>query len=150
MRYSGDSLLQREHGIFASCRVWLLLLLCAINVPAYAGLEPLRYEEQVLTLNGMRRNVQVPKGYRLEYLAQMDAPRMLTFAANGDLFAGSRSGKVYRLPPPYTRAEVLVQTSDYPHSVAFRPGEILIAQTDGVYHAPYRPGQSSIARGRRA
>jgi len=77
-------------------------------------------------------------------LSHLDAPRMLTFAANGDLFAGSKSGKVYRLAPPYTRAEVLVQLDDYPHSVAFRPDEILIAQTNGVYRAPYRPGQAKI------
>jgi glucose/arabinose dehydrogenase len=75
----------------------------------------------------------------------MDAPRMLTFAANGDLFAGSRSGKVYRLTQPYTKPEVLVELNDYPHSVAFRPGEILIAQTNGVYRAPYRAGQDRIA-----
>ena len=87
----------------------------------------------------------MPKGYRLELLSRLDGPRMLTFAANGDLFAGSKSGKVYRLPPPYTKAEILVQFGGYPHSVAFRPGEILIAKTDGVYRAPYRPGQPAIS-----
>jgi glucose/arabinose dehydrogenase len=70
---------------------------------------------------------------------------MLTFAANGDLYAGSKSGKVYRLQPPYTKPEVLVQPGGYPHSVALRQGEILIAMTDGLYHAPYRPGQDTIA-----
>lgn len=89
--------------------------------------------------------MRVPKGYRLEVLSRLDAPRMLTFAANGDLFAGSSSGKVYRLAPPYTQAEVLVELDEYPHSVAFRPNEILIAQTNGVYRAPYRPGQAKIA-----
>ena len=121
------------------------LLLCLACVPAQAGTEALSYEDQVLTLDGERRTVRVPKGYQLELLSRMDAPRMLTFAANGDLFAGSKSGKVYRLPPPYTKAEVLVQVGDYPHSVAFRKGEILIAKTDGVYRAPYQPGQSVIA-----
>lgn len=122
------------------------LLLSLAFASAYAGTTPLAYEQQELTVAGTSRTVSVPKGYRLEWLAAMDEPRMLTFAANGDLFAGSHSGKVYRLPPPYTRAEVLVELGDYPHSVAFRPGEILIAKTNGLYRAPYRPGQERIAR----
>lgn len=125
----------------------LFLLLCLACAPAQAGTDALAYEDQALTLDGERRTVRVPKGYRLELLSRMEEPRMLTFAANGDLFAGSRSGRVYRLPPPYTRAEVLVDIGGYPHSVAFRPGEILIARTDGVYRAPYAPGQASIAPG---
>lgn len=124
-----------------------ILALCLAWVPAQAGVQALAYEEQVLTVDGKRRTARVPAGYRLEWLAGMDGPRMLAFAANGDLFAGSKSGKVYRLPPPYTRPEVLVETGGYPHGVAFRPGEILIAKTDGVYRAPYRPGQTRIAPG---
>lgn len=122
----------------------LLFLLCLAFAPAHAGVAALAYEEQALTLDRERRTVRVPKGYRLELLSLLDGPRMLSFADNGDLFAGSRSGKVYRLPPPYTRPEVLVQLDDYPHSVAFRRDEILIAQTDGLYRAPYRPGQARI------
>lgn len=101
-------------------RFVLLLLLCFAYVPAQAGTEALAYVQQTLTVDGANRTVRVPRGYRLEWLAAMDAPRMLTFAANGDLFAGSRSGKVYRLAPPYTLPEVLVELNDYPHSVAFR------------------------------
>ena len=122
----------------------LLFLLCMALLPAHAGVAALAYKEQALTLDGERRTVRVPSGYRLELLSLLDAPRMLSFAANGDLFAGSKSGKVYRLPPPYTKPEVLVQLDDYPHSVAFRQHEILIAQTDGLYRAPYRPGQARI------
>ena len=127
------------------CGKFGLLLLCFAHAPAQAGTEALAYEDQTLTLDGESRTVHVPKGYRLELLSHLDGPRMLTFAANGDLFAGSKSGKVYRLPPPYTKPEVLVDLGDYPHSVAFRQGEILIARTDGVYRAPYRPGQTVIA-----
>ena len=122
----------------------VLLLLCCTPAPVLAGTEVLVYEVQTLTLDGVTRMVRVPKGYQLEWLTGLDAPRMLTFAANGDLFAGSKSGKVYRLPPPYTKPEVLVNSDDYPHSVAFRKGEILIAQTNGVYRAPYKPGQAVI------
>lgn len=123
----------------------LLFFSCFAMTPAQAGTQALVYEEQALTLDGVQRSVRVPKGYRLELLSRLDKPRMLTFAANGDLFAGAKSGKVYRLPPPYSKAEVLVETGGYPHSVAFRPGEILIAKTDGVYRVPYQPGQKNIA-----
>jgi len=76
--------------------------LCLALAPAHAGTQALTYVEQTLILDGERRTVRVPEGYQLELLGRMDAPRMLTFSANGDLFAGSKSGKVYRLPPPYT------------------------------------------------
>ncbi len=122
----------------------LIFLLCLLGAPADANTNALVYEEQALVLDGVKRVARVPKGYRLELLSRLDAPRMLTFAANGDLFIGSRSGKVYRLAPPYAQAEVLVQLRDYPHSVALRGNEILIAQTGGVYRAPYRPGQATL------
>jgi len=125
-------------------RMLLLSLVCLPSLPAQAGTSTLAYEDQVVMLDGARQTVRVPKGYRLEFLSHMDTPRMLTFAADGDLFAGSKSGKVYRLTSPYTNAEVLVEVGDYPHSVAFRPGEILIARTDGVYRAPYQAGQAAI------
>lgn len=125
---------------------FLLLVLCLAATQVQGGTAAMIYEEHVLALDGESRTVRVPKGYKLEWLGVLDRPRMLSFAANGDLFAGSKSGRVYRLPPPYTKAEVLLELNDYPHSVAFRPGEILIAQTDGVYRAPYQLGQRSIAK----
>ncbi len=140
-----DSLQGLVAGVKRCGGFGLLLALCLASVPTQAGTQALVYEQQTLTVDGARRTVRVPKGYRLEWLGGMEEPRMLTFAANGDLFAGSKTGKVYRVPPPYTKPEVLVELGDYPHSVAFRKGEILVAQTDGVYHAPYRPGQPSIA-----
>jgi len=122
----------------------VLLLMMLVSQSVSGGTQVLSYQKQVLALNDDRVPVQVPKGYRLEWLARMDKPRMLSFAANGDLFAGSRSGKVYRLKPPYTKAEVMIKLDEYPHSVAFREGEILIAQTDGLYRAPYIAGQLNI------
>ena len=121
-----------------------MLALCSI-APSQAGTGMLEYQQQSLNVDGKSRMVSVPKGYQLEFLGSMDEPRMLTFAANGDLFAGSGSGKVYRIPLPYTKPEVLVELDNYPHSVAFRRGEILIAQTNGLYRAPYRPGQARIS-----
>ena len=122
-----------------------ILLLCFVFAPAHANTDALAYEEQTLTLDGERQTARVPKGYHLELLSRLDAPRLLTFAANGDLFIGSQSGKVYRLPPPYTQPEVLVQLNQYPHGVALRRNEILIAQTDGLYRAAYQPGQAKLA-----
>lgn len=111
----------------------------------HAATGRLSYQEQVIGHDGVRRTARVPAGYRLELLTDnLDEPRLLTFAANGDLFIGSKSGKVYRLAAPYTAPEVLVALDDYPHSVAFRPGEILIARTNGLYRAPYTPGQKKI------
>lgn len=108
--------------------------------------EALNYEEQSLQLAGERHTVRVPRGYRLELLTdRLDAPRLLTFADNGDVLIGSRSGKLYRVAPPYTSPQVLVSLDDYPHSVALRGGEIFIARTSGLYRAPYQSGQKTIA-----
>ncbi|MBI5612522.1 MAG: PQQ-dependent sugar dehydrogenase [Gammaproteobacteria bacterium] len=117
-----------------------------LAVPAaYAAGDRLSYQEQTIVLDGARHTARIPAGYRLELLtAKLDGPRLLTFAANGDLFIGSKSGKVYRLAPPYTAPEVAVTLDGYPHSVAFRKNEILIARTDGLYRAPYAPGQKKI------
>jgi glucose/arabinose dehydrogenase len=123
----------------------LLSLSCMVVLPVYAGTDALSYQDQTLTLEGERRTVRVPKGYRLEFLSRLDTPRMLTFAANGDLFAGSEDGKVYRVPPPYNKPAVLVQLPGYPHSIALRKSEILIARTDGLYRAPYQIGQAKIS-----
>jgi glucose/arabinose dehydrogenase len=124
----------------------LLFLLVQAVAAVEAGDEPLAYEDQTLEVGGTRQVARVPKGYRLELLIdRLDGPRLPTFHDNGDLFIGSRSGKLYRVPPPYTAAEVLVTLDGYPHSVAFRGNEILIARTNGVYRAPYRPGQKQIA-----
>ena len=129
----------------AIARMGLTAALYCAAAMAQASTQPLTYHEQVLVLDGERRSVHVPSGFKLELLtAVLDGPRLLTFAANGDLFIGSKSGRVYRLPPPYTSPTVLVTLDDYPHSVAFRKDEILIARTDGLYRAPYRPGQQGL------
>ena len=123
------------------------LLLCSgLAMAAQATTDVLVYESQTLVLDGARVQARVPKGYRLELLTgALDGPRLLTFGSNGDLFIGSKSGKVYRLAPPYTTPQVLVTLDGYPHSVAFRKDEILIARTDGVYRAAYKPGQAKLA-----
>ena len=122
----------------------LLFLLQFTFVSANAEVSALTYETQSMVLEGAHVTVRVPTGYKLEFLSLLDEPRMLSFAANGDLFTGSKSGSIYRLPPPYTKPEILLQINGYPHSVAFRQNEILIARTDGLYAAPYQLGQKKI------
>jgi glucose/arabinose dehydrogenase len=126
-------------------RCVLALLSLQLCVAATAATDSLKYRLQRLSIGSTSYDVTVPSGYELELLnARLDRPRMLTFNDDGELFVGSRAGRVYRLRPPYTRAESLIDTGDYPHSVAFRPREILIAMTDGLYRAPYRAGQKTI------
>ena len=127
----------------------LSLIIFFFLLPAYvtAGTAVIEYQQQVLVLPNGKVNVKVPVGMYLEFLTdEMDSPRLITFSENGDLFAGSRSGNVYRIPPPYTKADVLVDTGGYPHNVAFRDDEIFIAKTAGLYRAPYRLGQTKINR----
>ncbi len=121
-------------------------LACLLGGLYVAAAPALEYRQQELILEGgASQRVTLPAGYTLELLTtKLDGPRLLTFAANGDLFIGSKSSKVYRLAPPYAHPEVLITLNNYPHSVALRDGEILIAQTDGLYRAPYRPGQTAI------
>jgi glucose/arabinose dehydrogenase len=136
-----------EHRNLPTRLVALMLLQFCVGVVAQASTESLTYVDQSISINGESRTARVPQGYRLELVtAALDGPRLMTFSENGDLFIGSQSGHVYRLPPPYTAPEVLVEFGGYPHSVALRKGEILIARTDGVYRAPYRLGQKKLER----
>lgn len=124
-------------------RVVMGLCLAVASI-AQAGTDTLKLVEQSLVVEGERRTVRVPEGYRLELLTdKLDGPRLLTFA-NGELLIGSKSGRIYRLAPPYTRSEVLVTLDGYPHSVAVRGDELLIAETEGLYRAFYKAGQPRI------
>lgn len=125
-----------------------LAALCSLVIAnAAASTDVLKHQRQQLAVGNKIYDVSVPTSYRLELLnTALDGPRMLTFNDSGELFVGSRSGHVYRLLPPYTRAVSLVYLRGYPHSVTFRPGEILIAKTDGLYRAPYKAGQSEIPK----
>lgn len=127
--------------------VYLLVMATALVAKNASSIETIQYTTQDITIADQTYTVRLPKGYLLELLTdKLSAPRMLTFAKNGDLFIGARSGAVYRLQPPYRHAEILIRLNNYPHSIAFRPGKMLIAQTDGVYIAEYKAGQSQIQR----
>jgi glucose/arabinose dehydrogenase len=142
------SLLHKSTGSFhvsaINIKVIVLVLMTVgifMNQSLFASTEAIEYVQIALEVQGETRMVRIPKGYELEILTdQLKEPRMLTFHKNGDLFAGSRSGNVYRFVPPYRTPEVLVKLDDYPHSVAFRSDEIFIAQNHGLYRALYRAG----------
>ena len=110
----------------------LLSTSCAASVP------PLRYDKQVFEAGGSSWHLTVPAGYRLELLVEMNKPRMLTRAAKDVLLAGSSAGRLYRIKPPYDKAEVLAILGGFPHSVALRNGELLVGKTNGIYRAPYQ------------
>jgi len=118
-----------------------LLLLAAA---AAAGPAPFAIRQQVVSGTSPAVSARLPAGYTLEFLTPLESPRLMTFLPDGELLIGSRGNGIYRLAPPYTRAEVLVRLSGYPHSVAYRSDELLIARTDGLYRAPYRPGQREL------
>ena len=143
----------RESGrrLRTSCGRGLLALLV---VPAglfllasrlQAEVPAIEYRATSVLVMGAELPVSVPSGYEIELLShELRAPRLLTFGPGGDLFAGSRSGSVYRLEAPYREANELVALDGYPHGVAFRDGEILIARTDGLYRAPWEAGQRKL------
>ena len=121
----------------------ILAITCLFATTVHPS-EP-RLHNQNLTVAGETWALAIPAGMQLELLTdRLEQPRLMEFLPNGDLLIGSRSGKIYRLEPPYSKADVLVELEDYPHSLAYREGELLIAQTDGLYKTDFKPGQSHI------
>lgn len=122
------------------------LLLSCLFATCVAVAQPLTYHHQSVPLQGTLWKVTLPDRLKLETLtSDLDGPRLMHFMPNGDLLIGSKSGNIYRLPPPYRSPQVLIRLSGYPHSIAWRNDQLLIARTDGLYAAPYRPGQNRIA-----
>ena len=129
-------------------RANLITALGLISVIAWTAIThafetPLR--EQTLEHPSFGRvEVKVPEGYRLEILnADLDYPRMIEFAPNGDMFIGSGL-QVYKLSPPYTVETQFTLLTTYPHSVAIRNDEMFIATTGQLYRVPYDPKQDRI------
>lgn len=121
-----------------------LIAILFASAAAQAFEPPKRIISSVM-VQGFPNPVHIPVGYRLELLTDaLSRPRMLTFADNGDLLIGSRSGKIYRLAPPYRDPEVLLETDGEPHGIAVRDGQLLVGRTDGIYAAPYQPGQARV------
>lgn len=122
---------------------WLLSMV--LNQSAVAAVS---LTSQSIQLAGQTYTVNVPSGYLLELLTtEVELPRMLTFHPDGSLFAGSRSGRIYRLPPPYIKPQILTQRFLYPHSVAFKENRLFVASTEGLYSGDYSPVKPLVIEG---
>ena len=121
----------------------LVLLASQFNVAAQAADITLR--EQLLEHPRIGRvEIKVPDGYQLEILsAELDHPRLIEFAPDGNMFIGSGK-RVYRLTPPYSTADQFMWLETYPHSVAVRGEELFVATISNLYRLPY---DSSATRG---
>lgn len=99
----GDPLFERRFsGVAARSLLILSLFSMLFSGEAALAFEPPKRIISSVMVQGVPNPVHIPKGYRLELLTdELSSPRMLTFAQNGDLLIGSRSGAVYHLAPPY-------------------------------------------------
>nr|WP_298410413.1 PQQ-dependent sugar dehydrogenase [uncultured Halomonas sp.] len=84
--------------------------------------------------------LMAPPGTTISKVADLTTPRLISLGREGEMFIGSQAGRVYRLSPPYERAEVLVRFDNYPHSVAQRGDKLYVATTNALLTADYRPG----------
>ena len=123
----------------------VVLVFCLSIAIVNASTAPLVYQTQTLKLGSDTYKMRIPQGYQLELLTDdLDGPRLMGFDRQGVLLIGSKSDVVYRLSPPYTQPEILLELDDYPHSVAVREDEIFIATTSGLFNAPYTSGIKKI------
>ena len=115
----------------------IVFLLCGL-----AGAE--QYHTQKFSVNGLSWQLTLPVGYQLELLAEMEKPRMMVFANDDTLLIGSLTENVYRVPPPYTKAEIFAKLwGNNNHGIAIRDNKVWIARPNGVYQAPY-PSPNTI------
>ena len=85
-----------------------------------------------------------PAGFTIERIAQIPGARELTFAPNGDLFAGTTAGDVYIVPGAEGSAQsarIFVSPGDAPASgVSFANGTLFIGTQHAVWSVPYHAG----------
>jgi len=133
---------------YFNSRYLLLLAGILISHSIYAQPSTIIYDTHVADLDNNVFAVTVPRGYTLDLLTtDMQRPRMFIFDQRGSMLAGSKSGHIYRLKPPYTEPEFILILSDYPHSLALKNGYLYIAQTSGLYRIPYKPTDSQLEEG---
>ena len=130
------------------CRKFVLFILtAALSVPSFAQ-STIELRDQTLSHPSTGTiQIKVPDGYELEIVnSELDRPRMIEFAPNGDMFIGSTS-RVYLLKPPYDQAIDYLFLNGYPHSVAIRGQEIFIATTAALFKSAYDPSARRITSG---
>lgn len=116
----------------ATCR-WPLLL--ALLTPLCLAAE-LRF-----TLGEQQLSLTAAAPLQLEQLASLRQPRLITLGPANELLIGSRGGELYRLMPPYRRAELLATLPGYPHHALVRGDQIYVATTAAVLRGPYASDQ---------
>ncbi|MDV6319350.1 sugar dehydrogenase [Chromohalobacter sp. HP20-39] len=90
---------------------------------------------------GNAERANVPDGATLDKRVSLRAPRLISFGPEGEMFIGSRAGRLYRLQPPYDRVDAEIPLSGYPHSAVVHEGYLYVATTDRLYRTAYSPGQ---------
>ena len=120
-------------------------MMCVFLGSADAEPAALSYIQQPIEIGGVTEVVTIPAGYRLEVLVtQLAQPRMMSFGREGELFIGSKSGRIYRLTPPYNKYTALLRVRGYPHSVIQRGNQLFISRTDSLLVIDYTPGQEGL------
>src|SRR3990172_7176439 len=127
---------------FQTTHTSLLELLNLFNPPSSEpqGLIPqeqLDRVEQEITVNGIKRTLKIPAGYRIEVFAEgFTRPRLLAFdPGSGDLYVTETgTGKVWNV----TKREVVVEGIKNVHGISFSEGDLYLASTTSVFR--YRNG----------
>ena len=122
---------------FQTTHTSLLEILNFLNPPSSEprGLiaqEQLELVEQEITVNGLKRTLKIPAGYKIEVFADgLTRPRLLAFEPeSGDLYlTETGTGKVWNV----TKREVVVQGIKNVHGIAFFEGDLYIASTTSIF-----------------
>ncbi|VAW91114.1 hypothetical protein MNBD_GAMMA22-2629 [hydrothermal vent metagenome] len=128
-------------------RVKAILILILFNAYSHFGftaVQKIQYHTQKIKILNNIFKIKLPKHYQLEFVAELEQPRIISISKKGEMFIGSKSGYVYRLTAPYTKAIKLLKLNNYPHSIVVRDNYIYIAQTNGLYRAAYKTGQNKV------
>lgn len=122
---------------------FLLVWFFCVNSAAQAT--NINYQTQTISVDGQQYAMRWSTGFDLQLLnSDMQQPRLFSFDSAGNIIAGSRAGYLYRLKPPYTKAETLLVLPDYPHSAVVQGNELFIAQTSGLYKIDYSPDTTEL------
>jgi glucose/arabinose dehydrogenase len=129
-------------GAVVTASLFALFLACA---PSASAAGPVLVDGSV-TIGGSAYDVRLPRGYRLEFLVNLLQPRFFVFGRSGEMFVGSRSGRVYRVDPSERRAEELVYLGGLPHSVAIRGDSLYVATTGELLETAYPTAAGALLK----
>jgi len=122
----------------------IIVLICCIFFGSVDVLYSLPLQSRNITVNGYSSELQVPLGMTVEYVANIGRPRAIALGPDGEMLIGSRGATIYRIPYPYSEAEILVTLQGYIHSAAYKEGRIYAAETGAVLAADYQGASTSL------